>query len=83
MKSFDSGSRDDAAGLSWPSEPAAHRARRLPEAGRVTASFGVAASEPEPSLDTLMVRADRAMYAAKCQGRNRASAQHGSSASAS
>ncbi len=55
----------------------------FPEAGRVTASFGVAASEPELSLDTLMVRADRAMYAAKCQGRNRVSAQHGSSASAS
>ncbi|SDJ47805.1 sensor domain-containing diguanylate cyclase [Billgrantia gudaonensis] len=53
------------------------------DAGRVTASFGVAASQSGLSLDTLMVRADRAMYAAKCQGRNRVTAEQGSSASAS
>ena len=39
---------------------------------RVTASFGVAALGPaDPHFDALYSRADRALYAAKQQGRNR------------
>lgn len=40
---------------------------------RISASFGVAAAcEQNPGFDTLFSRADRALYAAKRQGRNRA-----------
>ncbi|MCW8327671.1 diguanylate cyclase [Photobacterium sp. SDRW27] len=38
---------------------------------RVTASFGVACREPKESLDTLITRADVALYRAKHSGRNR------------
>ena len=37
----------------------------------VTASFGLATSRPEETLDTLLSRADMALYAAKNAGRNR------------
>jgi len=40
-------------------------------AGRLTASFGVAALLPGDTLNTLMKRADRALYEAKGAGRNR------------
>jgi len=38
---------------------------------RLTASLGLACHEPHESVDTLIDRADRAMYAAKVGGRNR------------
>src|SRR5205085_1123632 len=38
---------------------------------RVTASFGVAQAEPGDSVDTLLRRADKALYQAKEQGRDR------------
>ncbi len=41
------------------------------DVGRVSASFGVAVSEPQESLHQLMKRADEALYNAKRQGRNR------------
>jgi diguanylate cyclase (GGDEF)-like protein len=39
----------------------------------VTISIGLAVSEPDERLDTLMARADAALYRAKDQGRNRVS----------
>lgn len=41
--------------------------------GRVTLSIGVAAAEPDDSLEELIGRADAAMYAAKRAGRNQVS----------
>lgn len=41
----------------------------------VTASFGVAQFRPDDSIDTLLDRADRAMYEAKTGGRNRVALQ--------
>ncbi|WP_429815399.1 diguanylate cyclase [Ensifer sp. B1-9] len=43
----------------------------LPEAARVTASFGVTAAGSGEALDPVMQRADKALYAAKANGRNR------------
>nr|WP_281396674.1 GGDEF domain-containing protein [Roseospira visakhapatnamensis] len=45
----------------------------LPDGGTVTftASFGVAEHEPDESLDSLLHRADNALYEAKRTGRNR------------
>ena len=40
------------------------------EAGRITASFGVAECVAGDTLDSVMARADAALYAAKRQGRN-------------
>jgi diguanylate cyclase (GGDEF)-like protein len=37
----------------------------------VTASFGVAAFEPQDDVNSLLKRADDALYRAKDQGRNR------------
>lgn len=42
-----------------------------PEAGTVTASFGVAAAQPGDTLSLLTTRADGALYQAKQGGRNR------------
>ncbi|MHB8789746.1 MAG: sensor domain-containing diguanylate cyclase [Desulfobulbaceae bacterium] len=39
--------------------------------GKLTASFGVAAFEPQDDLNSLLKRADDALYRAKDQGRNR------------
>ncbi|MBE9137910.1 GGDEF domain-containing protein [Nodosilinea sp. LEGE 07088] len=44
-----------------------------PGVGRVTASFGIAVTTSDEILDTLIHRADEALYAAKQQGRNRVS----------
>ena len=38
---------------------------------KVTLSAGVATLKPEETADSLLARADRALYAAKAQGRNR------------
>lgn len=46
-------------------------------AGRLTASFGVAVLLPGDSLETLMKRADRALYEAKDKGRNQVCCQLG------
>jgi diguanylate cyclase (GGDEF)-like protein len=43
----------------------------LPEAARITSSFGVAAVGRGETLDLVMQRADKALYAAKENGRNR------------
>ncbi|MBI1309916.1 diguanylate cyclase [bacterium] len=40
---------------------------------RVTSSFGVATVEPEDEVETLLNRADKALYMSKQQGRNRVS----------
>ena len=42
------------------------------EVQRVTASFGIAAVEPDQELAQLIDRADRALYQAKTTGRDRA-----------
>ena len=44
---------------------------RFAEAGHKTASFGVAGFLPQDTVQTLIYRADQAMYAAKQSGRNR------------
>jgi two-component system cell cycle response regulator len=46
-------------------------------AGRLSASFGVATLMPGDTLDSLMKRADRALYAAKDAGRNRVVSNRG------
>ena len=38
---------------------------------RVTASFGIAAFEPQDDVNSLLKRADDALYRAKDKGRNR------------
>lgn len=44
------------------------------EAGKITASFGVSCFIPDDTLDTLLKRADQALYRAKKNGRNRVEA---------
>ncbi|MCG6480797.1 diguanylate cyclase domain-containing protein, partial [Vibrio parahaemolyticus] len=41
------------------------------QVGNITASFGVAESEPNDTLDMLIDRADKMLYEAKNLGRNR------------
>jgi PleD family two-component response regulator len=43
----------------------------FPKVGIVTCSFGVAQYYPDDTVETLITRADNAMYAAKQGGRNR------------
>jgi len=43
----------------------------FPQAGSVTASFGLAQWQPHEPLDIWLKRADDALYAAKASGRNR------------
>lgn len=45
--------------------------QEFPHDIRITASFGVAQGQPHQSLDQLIEQADRALYLAKEQGRNR------------
>lgn len=47
------------------------RAREIAEAGRRTASFGVAQAEQSDTIKSLLVRADQALYEAKNTGRDR------------
>ncbi len=44
---------------------------RFAEAGTVTASFGVALLTPQDDRDSLLKKADQALYQAKARGRNR------------
>lgn len=44
---------------------------RFDKAGEVTASFGIAAFEPQDDLNSLLKRVDDALYLAKQRGRNR------------
>ncbi|MNN87256.1 diguanylate cyclase [compost metagenome] len=41
------------------------------QVGAVTASFGVSSARPGDSHESLLLRADQALYAAKDAGRNR------------
>ncbi|GAB1393715.1 hypothetical protein MASR1M60_18790 [Rhodocyclaceae bacterium] len=43
----------------------------FPDVGHVTASFGVATYLPDEDIDDFLSRADKALYAAKANGRNR------------
>lgn len=43
----------------------------LPADEKITASIGLAESEPNETLDVLIARADQALYVAKTEGRNR------------
>lgn len=43
----------------------------FPSGIKITSSFGVAVSEPEDSVSAILIRADRALYSAKDNGRNR------------
>ena len=54
------------------------RALTRPEGGSITASFGVAAYQPEETLDQWLKRADVWMYASKRQGRDRVNGDGGS-----
>ena len=42
----------------------------FPEAGKVTASFGLAQLQPRETLDAWLKRVDDALYAAKAAGRD-------------
>lgn len=42
----------------------------------ITVSVGIASSKQASSLDSLLIQADRALYSAKTEGRNRAAAYH-------
>jgi len=59
-----------------PARSLAERLRRLvaaepfPEAGKVTASFGLAQLQPRETLDAWLKRVDDALYAAKAAGRD-------------
>lgn len=44
---------------------------RFPEVGRVTCSFGMTQFQPDDTPESVVRRADQAMYAAKGSGRNR------------
>lgn len=63
-------SRSEAAALAETVRQAA-MALTVPEPGRVTCSFGVVEARPGELAERLMGRVDRALYAAKAQGRNR------------
>ncbi|WP_209619484.1 GGDEF domain-containing protein [Frateuria flava] len=69
----------DASGLSQVAERLRSAIAGLAVAPvqAVTASFGVTMIEPDDTLDTVLQRADRALYRAKEQGGNRVEAAHG------
>jgi diguanylate cyclase (GGDEF)-like protein len=50
---------------------AAIEAHVFPEVGTITCSFGVAEYQPGDTAETLVERADKALYCAKVNGRNR------------
>ena len=54
--------REIVAGLDWSA---------FSPGMQVTISAGVAMLKPDETADTFLARADRALYAAKAQGRNR------------
>jgi diguanylate cyclase (GGDEF)-like protein len=53
---------------------AALAGHEFPHAGQITASFGVATSLPHDTPESLVKRADQALYQAKQGGRNRVEA---------
>ena len=57
-----------------------YRDRTQEVIGSITVSLGIAVGAPGESLDTLMFRADQALYAAKDAGRNQVCAQPSASA---
>lgn len=43
----------------------------FPKVGRVTASFGITIFKKDDTLDSFLIRVDKALYSAKDRGKNR------------
>nr|MDQ3056940.1 GGDEF domain-containing protein [Pseudomonadota bacterium] len=48
----------------------------FPNVGRVTSSFGIASCRADDTAESLLARADAALYRAKAAGRNRVELEH-------